>query len=197
MLGLPVNTRAPPRSTRRALSSAAGTTSSSWTASRSSGRRYFVLVLLCVAGALVVSLNARSAKRARLERRSLSRPRTSSGSLRRLYGKDRVGAGAEVERACGERNKGLTLWLDVLQGLESECPTLESHERAQIVKNAKHQCGSWCLWDLDVPAHVGWYLTGPCFVPFAGSHPDCDHWWSARPGHEQIDDLDQDDLAIE
>jgi hypothetical protein len=167
MLGLPVNTRAPPRSTRRALSSAAGTTSSSWTASRSSGRRYFVLVLLCVAGALVVSLNARSAKRARLERRSLSRPRTSSGSvlfpsslgptriqkltryialfssLRRLYGKDRVGAGAEVERACGERNKGLTLWLDVLQGLESECPTLESHERAQIVKNAKHQCGSW------------------------------------------------------
>lgn len=80
MLGLPVNTRAPPRSTRRALSFA-NTTSSSWTASRSSGRRYFVLVLLCVAGALVISLNARSAKRARLERRSLSRPRTSSGSV--------------------------------------------------------------------------------------------------------------------
>ncbi len=56
---------------------------------------------------------------------------------------------------------------------------------------------SRCLWDLDVPARVGWYLTGPCFVPFAGSHPDCDHWWSARPGHEQIDDLEQDDSATE
>ncbi|KWU45533.1 hypothetical protein RHOSPDRAFT_25125 [Rhodotorula sp. JG-1b] len=186
MLGLPVNTRAPPRSTRRALSSSAGSTSS-WTS-----RRYLVLVLFCMAGALVVFLNAQSAKSARLGRRSLSRPRTSSG----LYGKDRVGAGAEVERACGERNKGLTLWLDVLQGLEAECPALESHQRAQIVKNAKHQCGSWCLWDLDVPARVGWYLTGPCFVPFEGSHPDCDHWWTKRPGHEQIDDLEQDDLAI-
>ena len=75
MLGLPVNTRAPPRSTRRALSSSAGSTSS-WTS-----RRYLVLVLFCMAGALVVFLNAQSAKSARLGRRSLSRPRTSSGSV--------------------------------------------------------------------------------------------------------------------
>lgn len=78
MLGLPVNTRAPPRSSRRALSSSAGSTSS-WT--RTSSRRYLVLVLFCVAGALVVFLNARSAKRARPGRRSLSRPRTSPGSV--------------------------------------------------------------------------------------------------------------------
>ena len=77
MLGLPVNTRAPPRSSRRALSSSAGSTSS-WTRT---GRRYLVLVLFCVAGALVVFLNARSAKRARPGRRSLSRPRTSPGSV--------------------------------------------------------------------------------------------------------------------
>ncbi|POY75498.1 hypothetical protein BMF94_1400 [Rhodotorula taiwanensis] len=104
-------------------------------------------------------------------------------AIRKLHGKPRTGVGLAVERACGERHESLTPWLDALHGLEEKCPQLDADERAQIVANAKRQCGSWCLWDLDRNVKVGWHLSGDCFQPFSSPH-ECDQWWYQRPGLE-------------
>ncbi|BGP58287.1 hypothetical protein JCM8202_000951 [Rhodotorula sphaerocarpa] len=115
---------------------------------------------------------------------SASRP---SSALRKLHGKPRFGVGAAVERACGERTEALTVWLDALHDLETQCPHLDERERAQIIENAKRQCGAWCIWDLETDEKVGWQLSKPCFYAFRSPHEHCDRWWFQRPGSEEID----------
>lgn len=50
------------------------------------------------------------------------------------------------------------MWLDAFEKLET-CRT----ERIELlVQNAKHQCGQWCIFSLDIEVPL-WFLNGRCF----------------------------------
>ncbi|GAA5912966.1 hypothetical protein JCM8208_002417 [Rhodotorula glutinis] len=111
---------------------------------------------------------------------------SSPGRLRFVQGAQRTTQiGATVQRACGELEPGFSEWISTLEQDEAACDVRDSTgvDMAGLVRSARQQCGSWCVWDLATSSKRGWHLSNGCWARFASPHY-CDEWWYQRPGRQ-------------